>query len=321
MDSPFAAAGPARLYSLLLRLRPVEAGTLMAFSGDMVHAAFLDWVRSAAPEVAEWLHDGNRRRIFTCSSLQFPLSQVRLREAEERNIHLPLFVDKTYTVRITLLQSDLFPLLYEALMRSSTQGMTGKREPFMRLGKRTFLLQEVVMSDDASAWVGFSSFAALVEQARERKMGRVESCGLEFASLTTFNRLNRHNKSYGDFFATLPLPEYVFPGLAVRWHELAPPELASCVQFERIEQYIRDDGVVIGEHDLRTHYVTFIKHPQKGFIGRCTYQLRGPDEPVVQDEWLTVRQQIWLLSRFAFYCGVGYKTAMGMGQTRPIERI
>ncbi len=32
---------------------------------------------------------------------------------------------------------------------------------------------------------------------------------------------------------------------------------------------------------------------------------------------LTVRQQIFLLAMFAFYCGIGYKTAMWMGQVRP----
>ncbi len=31
---------------------------------------------------------------------------------------------------------------------------------------------------------------------------------------------------------------------------------------------------------------------------------------------MTVRQQILLLAQFAFYCGIGYKTAMGMGQVR-----
>jgi CRISPR/Cas system endoribonuclease Cas6 (RAMP superfamily) len=31
-----------------------------------------------------------------------------------------------------------------------------------------------------------------------------------------------------------------------------------------------------------------------------------------------VRQQILLLAHLAFYCGIGYKTSMGMGRTRVI---
>ncbi len=33
---------------------------------------------------------------------------------------------------------------------------------------------------------------------------------------------------------------------------------------------------------------------------------------------LTVRQQILILARLAFYCSVGYKTAMRLGQVRLI---
>jgi CRISPR-associated endoribonuclease Cas6 len=31
---------------------------------------------------------------------------------------------------------------------------------------------------------------------------------------------------------------------------------------------------------------------------------------------LTIRQQVYLLAQLAFYSGVGYKTAMGLGQVR-----
>src|SRR5205823_14019712 len=116
MDKPTSLTTPAKLYALLLKLRPLQAGTLMPFSGEMVHAAFLNWLRAAAPDVATWLHEGSKRRLFTCSSLQFPISPQRMLEAERGNIHLPIEPEKTYTVRITLLLGELFPLFYEALV-------------------------------------------------------------------------------------------------------------------------------------------------------------------------------------------------------------
>ena len=85
---------------------------------------------------------------------------------------------------------------------------------------------------------------------------------------------------------------------------------------ERIEAYIQDDGIVIEDYDLKTHRVSFVKHPQRGFTGTCKYHLRGPDEATTPETPLTVRQQIVLLAQLAFYCGIGYKTAMGMGQVR-----
>src|SRR5713101_6221346 len=90
MDTPFSPTAPAKLYAFQLKLRPLQTGTLMPFSGELVHGAWLDWLRSAAPDVAAWLHDGNKRRLFTCSSLQFPLPVVRMRQAERDNVHLPL---------------------------------------------------------------------------------------------------------------------------------------------------------------------------------------------------------------------------------------
>src|SRR6266567_9517542 len=81
INIPFPATAPTKLYALLLKLRPLERGTLMPFSGELVHGAFLHWLQNPAPDVATWLHDGNKRRLFTCSSLQFPLPAQRMLEA------------------------------------------------------------------------------------------------------------------------------------------------------------------------------------------------------------------------------------------------
>src|SRR5947209_547215 len=105
-----AAASPAKLYAFLLKLRPIQEGSLMPFTGELVHAAWLTWLRSAAPDVADWLHEGNKRRLFTCSSLQFPLPQAKMLEVERHNVHWPLTPEKTYTIRVTLLLGELFPL-------------------------------------------------------------------------------------------------------------------------------------------------------------------------------------------------------------------
>lgn len=319
MDVPLSPRSPAILYAFLLKLRPLREGTLMPFSGELVHAAWLDWLRSAAPEVATWLHEGNKRRLFTCSSLQFPYPASRMCEAERENVHMPLTPEKTYTIRITLLLGELFPLFHSALMDFNTKGSSAGKPPFMRLGKQQFLLEEVVFdTDDSSGWTGFTSFDKLAEKARTLKLGRMEPLTLEFASLTTFNRSNTRNRIYGPHTALLPLPQYVFPGLARRWQELAPPELAGMVQGDRVEQYALDDGIIIADYNLKPNTVKFTTHWQQGFVGKCKYLLRCPDEATAEEAPLTVRQQILLLAQLAFYCGVGYKTAMGMGRTRNV---
>lgn len=311
MDMLSSSPSSARLYALLLKLRPLERGTLMPFSGELVHAAFLDWVRVAAPEVAEWLHEGSKLRLFTCSSLRFPLPTARMREVERENTHLPLDPARTYTVRVTLLRGELFPLLYEALLRfdMSTRGI---QQPFMRLGKQAFALEEVTTTEE-SGWTGFTSYDTLIEQAKTSKVSG--SLSIEFASLTAFSWTN---KMYGNYYANVPLPTYIFPMLAKRWHAVAPPALTSSVQAERIEHYVQNDGVIVSDYNLHSHIVTFPRHPQLGFVGTCRYLLRRAEEDRVQEGemQLPVQQQVVLLAHFAFYSGIGYKTSMGMGQVR-----
>jgi CRISPR-associated endoribonuclease Cas6 len=314
-NPPSTPPTPARLYALQLKLRPLEAGTLMPFSGELVHGTWLEWMRASAPDVSAILHDGSKRRLFTCSSLQFPLSRGKMLEAERENFHLPVHPDKTYTIRITLLRGELFPLFYNTLMHFNIAEPGAKKLPFMRIGKREFCLEEVICtSGDPAGWTGFTSLADLVEHARARKMGSQPSLTLEFASLTAFHWIHVADKTYGNHYACLPLPKYIFPSLAQRWQEIAPPELAQIIQKERIECYIEADGIIIDDYELKTHEVHFVKHPQRGFLGTCTYQLRDSNELASPDASLTVRQQIYLL---AFYTGTGYKTSMGMGQARP----
>src|SRR6266516_770980 len=95
MNIPFSSTAPTKLYALLLKLRPLQRGTLMPFSGEAVHGALLNWLKTSAPEVETFLHEGNKRRLFTCSRLQFHLPPQRMLDAERDNGHLPLGPDKT----------------------------------------------------------------------------------------------------------------------------------------------------------------------------------------------------------------------------------
>ena len=315
------------LYAFLLKLRPLQEGTLIPFNGELVHAAFLNWLRTAAPAVSEWLHEGNKRRLFTCSSLQWPLPRQRMLDAERGNVHMPLSPQLTYTVRITLLLGDLFPLFHKALMDFNMPTNNATQPPFMRIGRQLFLLEEVLLDNDAKStnddgpsahWTGFISLGTLIEKAKALKLGRTESLTLEFDSLTTFNRGGTKNGEYGTFSATLPLPHYLFPNLAMRWVDIAPPELSNVIQKERIETYTLHDGIVIIDYALKPHVVKFTTHTQHGFLGTCKYLLRASDEAIADESPLTLRQQIHLLAQLAFYSGVGYKTSMGLGRTRPM---
>src|SRR5579872_182114 len=223
IKSSIPNTSPAKLYAFLLKLRPLQYGTLMPFLGELVHGAWLAWLRNAAPDVATWLHEGNKRRLFTCSSLQFPIPVSRMRNAEVDNVHLPVEPEKCYTIRVTLLLGELFPLFHEALMQYNQHGADEQKLPFMRISKQSFLLEEVLIDNEVrSSWTGFTTFTNLVEKAKTLKLGKGAHLKLEFDSLTTFSRGNVKNRAYGNYSARLPLPQYVFPNLAKRWQDLAP---------------------------------------------------------------------------------------------------
>ena len=310
------SVGPTRLYALLLKLRPLQQGTLMPFTGELVHGALLNWLRAAAPDVATWLHEGQKRRLFTCSSLHFSQPMQPSLRAERENIHLPLNPMKTYTVRLTFLLGELFPLFYSALMQSKASEAETSSAPFIRLGKQLFLLEEVIFAnDDSTGWTNFTSPTSLIEKAEHMRFSTDTPLTLEFGSLTAFSR-GHSRVGYGAYQMLFPFPQAVFQNLLRRWEDIAPAELAHVVHRERIEQYLQDDGVIVIDYDLTAHYVHFTTHLQRGFLGTCTYQLRGPDEKPAPASPLTLKQQIYLLAQLAFYCGVGHKTAMGLGQTR-----
>jgi CRISPR-associated endoribonuclease Cas6 len=308
----------SRIYALLLKLRPLTKGTLMPFSGELVHGAWIRWLREISPEVAQHLHNGGKRRLFTCSSVQFPFPQDRLLRAQKENVHLPLAERQSHTIRLTLLSGYLFPLLYEMII-AMNKGSLFPESTVIEIGKQRFVLDAMISSpEDASGWTGYTTYEELVALAQCQRFTATHSFSLEFASLTTFHRLLTTGKKYGAYYAQIPLPHYIFPGLAKRWHELAPPELASFIQKERIETYIAEEGIIIDDYQMQTHHVHFSEYVQRGFIGTCRYLMRGPDEAPSAEAPLTIRQQMQLLAWFAFYTGVGYKTTMGMGQTRLI---
>src|SRR5258708_17131097 len=98
------------LFSVLLRLHPVEAGFVAPSSGSQAHAAFLDIVRQNDPALAEALHQPNQRRPFTVGLLQGfnHLSSKQLEEAVMKNQKVPVSPGQIYWLRITMLDAAIF---------------------------------------------------------------------------------------------------------------------------------------------------------------------------------------------------------------------
>lgn len=100
----------------------------------------------------------------------------------------------------------------------------------------------------------------------------------------------------------LPLPELVFGSVLERWNGVAPLTLSPALK------EFAGECVGIAYYDLRAWTVSVAGGKQVGFVGRVGYRV------LKYDPYWT--RALNLLADFAWFCGVGVKTSMGMGQVR-----
>lgn len=276
------------LYSLVLSLTPAREATIGATVGHQAHAAFLNTVREADPELSEALHSSDEQvRPFTVSPLQGITGstdgQVRLCPGRD------------YWLRLTLLRPGIFERFMARFLRSGDR-------PTIRLGQAEMLIREILITPDAHPWSGYTNWAALVEQAQPEP-----EITMQFFSPTAFGF---GQMPWGKKTFVLPDPEPVFGSLLRSWNGLAPPPLH--LDRDGLQAYLVEHVVVKQIHRLETQMLRFNRSPQVGFVGRVTFGLMSHDD--------AARRLLNALADFAFYTGVGMKTTMGMGMVRRVGR-
>jgi CRISPR-associated endoribonuclease Cas6 len=281
------------LYAMVLRLRPERGGpppgALWAPRGHGAQALFLDLVRQIDPALAERLHADAPSKPYTVAVLPGPgvgrwevgVGGPELRSGRQG----PGSVD----LRVTFTQAELFPVVTHALLQQ-LPGAT------LRLGRANLMLADVFGTPGSHPWAGYGAFRDLAATARP-----AGTLTLEFATPVAFSQGTRADGRQR--LALLPAPELVFPSIARRWNELAPSDL-------RLDDNVVADAArdtLINRYTLETAQINLGKGPQKGFLGRCTYELPPDAEQA---------RVLSLLADGVFYLGVGMKTARGMGLCR-----
>ena len=295
-------ADRGELFSMLLRLHPVEPGMVSPSSGNQVQGAFLDMVRQGDPALAEWLHIPNQRRPYTLSLLQGfnSLSAKQLEEIRAKNQMVQVTPGQVYWLRITMLDATVFGSFAQYLIMKP-------RELTLRIGDARFEISRLLSTPEpgntAQSWVAYSSFAELRQASKAQKHYH-----FEFATPTAFSM---GQKQWGKLLKVFPEPSYVFGSLARQWDLFAPASLRTAsggITPPEIGAWC-EEHVIVSRYSLETCYLPSSKFGQSGFQGNVIYEVKGsPTAP--EASWLSS------LARFALFSGVGYKTTMGMGQTR-----
>ncbi|HAJ36711.1 MAG TPA: CRISPR-associated protein Cas6 [Chloroflexi bacterium] len=271
-------ANRVMLLSIILELTSQRAGVLPPHLGRAHHSVFLEWVAGFDAPLATALHDFEGVKPFTCSSL---LGVTPTPDG------LPLRAGETVSVRITSLDAVLSSQLEAHLTESAPTQWNLHNHPFA--------VTAVICDARRNSWSGSTTCEELA--ARYLVAGEAPSptITLEFAAPTAFKSREMH--------IPLPLPGLVFGSLLDRWNAVSPVQLPDDVRA------FAEDTVAVSQYNLRS---AAVRHKQNsvliGGTGTITYRVLGGDR-----YWLACLN---LLADFALYCGVGVKTATGMGQAR-----
>jgi len=187
-----------------------------------------------------------------------------------------------YSLRLTFLEEDLFSYFMDAVLKASNQTL--------RLESALFKIDQLLLYQKDSPLCHHQSYEELLsESSVDRKVG------LQFLSPTAFRSGGKRNVLFPD-------SSLVFGSYLSKWQHFSPTKMDEAISncWERI---------ILARYRLNTHILHFDSYQETGFEGNCFYEL--PAE--LDDD--TVRA-INILADFAFYCGTGAKTTMGMGQTR-----
>lgn len=189
-------------------------------------------------------------------------------------------------IRFSFLTEPIFAHLAHAVQRTAADAP-------VTLGGDRFEIIELATHPKASPWARCDDFARILERA-----GAGRSVTLRFHSATAFRSSGRN--------IVLPQPELVFGSLIARWNAYSDITIPDATAEELLA------GLVVSGHNLGTRLIDFGTYRQIGFVGKCTFELKGKPSP-------DAVRALNALADFAFYSGVGAKTTMGMGQTRLVR--
>ena len=273
--------------STVIHLIPPKDIKLRPTMGHHAHAAFLSLLQMSNPEKAAEVHATSAQKPFTVSPL--------IGEGERRGDFLHIRAGTECWLRFTFLDDELFAHFGNAFLTQSL--------PSIRLGGATFQLSRMISSGtETDEWSAAQTYESLIESARTDSRLNVR-----FYSPTAFRELSpRGRKTRNE-----PNIDLVrcYQSWLNKWNAFAPMQIDKSRLLDFVTHHA---GLTTAK--AKSRMLDFGKHKAVGFVGSCGYQFFLDGPPDAEDTELL--RLVNLLADFAFYCGTGYKTTMGMGQTR-----
>jgi CRISPR-associated endoribonuclease Cas6 len=267
------------LASFVLSLEPLQTTTVGNRLNASVHRLFFDLLSQGDEGLAQRLQAAQGVKPYTVSLLNGKLPQV----AGERMV----VAGVTYWARFTTLTEEMYNVLNPVLLGH-------------------FLRGDTVTLDG----IAFKVIDVTTEPREDKRLGRLSSAEeiwehaqpatdltLRFVSPTAFKQRGLN--------LLFPIPANVFHSYREKWN--------AFTSFPIDEGFVPwvDQNVAVEAHRLQTRMFWLDELQVHGFTGRVRYTVKDQD---------TMRlKQLNALADFAFFCGTGQKTTLGMGQTRRIN--
>lgn len=271
-------------FSIVMNGYPQHALPVAQAQGPALQGMLLHLLEQVDPAVSARLHNDNRYRPYTLSPLGIGergrgFSGFRLPRERELRAGMPCYA------RVTFLEDGLFPTFSRFFLSAPN--------PTLRLGRTEFVVTEVLATPDSgNVWSSYVSYEQLIARNVERRDRQI---ALRFVTPTSFRAR--------DVDLPLPVPRLVFQSYVKRLQEFYPMEFLPDF-VELVEQHTGIARIA----RFRTDTITTNKTVLNGFVGEVTFVI-GKAAPA------ELASQMHLLADFAFFCGTGKKTTVGMGQT------
>ncbi len=191
-------------------------------------------------------------------------------------------------LRITLLQDSLGKRM-EGILRESGDGLS------LPIGGIPLMITDTVFSNESTdPWVRCKHYKELYDDASPAMRNVV----LQFVTATAFERRSGS--------LPLPDPQLVFRGYFDQWRRF------SFVPFSSEFTEVIEQSILLSDFNISPVSREMDYKKQHGFTGWCRFLLVGRHHERHIREFN-------VLADYAYYCGTGRDTSLGMGVTRRVE--
>ncbi len=283
------------LRSILLALTAESSYPILGSLGRPAQAWFLGQLTRSHASLADRLHDETGLKPYTVSTLL---------DEHGRPLRAGSWLEpgQLCWLRITTLSEELSDALEKKIIRRLPKRLS--------IYKMDFRVDEVISSRSQHDWAGESSFSNIAQDVAMSSAGnRVR---MEFLSPTAF-------RSNG-LDICLPAPGQIFRSLWEKWNTFAPEPM----QIHEFWPQFASDCILVEEmtavNTVRWEFAEGLRGAATGFTGTTGFYLLSKSKVKRnwRDYWDGASAVLQSLAEFAFYCGVGHHTTIGMGQARSL---